>query len=80
MSQLIAIDADALESLRLEVSRLHKRLDAVQMTPKPQWLPIPAYAAHVGRTMRTVRNWINDGSVESKREGAVTLVKVSQGV
>lgn len=40
MSQLIAIDADALESLRIEVQRLHKRLDAVQMTPRPEWVTV----------------------------------------
>lgn len=80
MSQLIAIDANALESLRSEIHRLHKRLDAVQMTPRPEWLTVGEFADHVGRTKRTVRNWINEGSVETKREGGVTLVRVNQGV
>lgn len=76
MSQLIAIDANALESLLVEVQRLHKRLDAVQMMPMPEWVTVAEYAARVGRTKRTVRNWINEGSIETKREGAVTMVRV----
>ena len=79
MSQLIAIDPQALDALRVEIEKLHKRLDAVQMAPRPEWVTITDYAAHVNRTKRTVRNWINEGSVETKREGGVTLVRLSQG-
>lgn len=78
ISQLIAIDPNALESLTREVERLHKRLDAVQMQPQPEWLTVKEYAVHVGRTQRTVRNWINQGQVDTKREGEVTFVRVSQ--
>lgn len=78
MSQLIAIDPQALDALRVEIARLHKRLDAVQMAPRPEWVTVTDYAAHVKRTKRTVRNWINEGSVDTKREGGVTLVRLNQ--
>lgn len=80
MNQLIAIDPQALDALRVEIARLHKRLDAVQMAPRPEWITVGDYAEHVGRTKRTVRNWINEGSVETKREGGVTLVRINRDV
>jgi hypothetical protein len=75
---LIAVDPDALDRLFSEITRLHKRLDAVQMTPTPEWLTIPEYAAHVGKTQRTIRNWKDEGSIQTKVEGKTTLVRVSQ--
>lgn len=78
MTQLIAIDPDALEGLTREVKRLHQRLDAIEMQPKPEWVTVPEYAEMVGRTTRTIRNWIDSGKVETKRDGEVTLVRLSQ--
>lgn len=76
--QMIAIDPDALEGLTREVQRLHQRLDAVEMQPKPEWITVAQYADRVGRTKRTIRNWINEGRIETKMDGAVTMVRVSQ--
>lgn len=79
---LVAIDQDAFErsmkELRDEIARMNRRLDAVRMMPRDEWLTVTDYAKHVGRTKRTVRNWINSGTVETKREGEVTFVRVNQ--
>ena len=78
--QLIAIDPSALDSLRMEIVRLHRRLDGVTMAPRPEWVTVAEYAEKVGRTKRTVRNWIDAGTVDTKVEGKVLLVRITQGV
>lgn len=75
---LIAVDPDKLDALARDVQRLHARLDAVQMTAGPEWLTVKEYASHVGRTTRTVRNWIEGGKVDVKHDGEVVFVRVNQ--
>ena len=72
---LIAVDAGELQALRDEMAALRRAVEAVQMAPRPEWLTIPVYAAKVGRTAKTVRRWINEGSVETRQDGSVTLVR-----
>lgn len=74
---LIAADPGKLDTILDEIQRMHRRLDLVEMERRPYWLPLAAYAEHVGRTPRTVRNWIDAGKVDTKREGSVVFVKVS---
>lgn len=75
--QLIAIDPDALEEIMDQLTRLHTRLDRVEMRPKPEWLTINDYAEYVEREPRTVRNWINAGTVQTKKDGRRTMVRIN---
>jgi hypothetical protein len=79
MTQLIAIDANALADLRQEVSRLHKRLDAVQMTPRPEWVTVAEFAEIIGKSRRTVLRRIQEGELESKNIAGARMVRVIQG-
>lgn len=72
---MIAVDAGELQALRDEMTALRRAIEAVQMAPRPEWLTIPDYAAKVGRTAKTVRRWVNEGSIETRQDGSVTLVR-----
>lgn len=78
MSQLIAIDPNALESLTREVERLHQRLDAVQMQPQPEWLTVKEYADYVGRHPRTITRRIEAGELEACEMAGARMVRVNQ--
>lgn len=79
MSQLIAIDPQALEALCDEVSRLHKRLDAVQMIPRPEWVTVEEFAKLIDRHPRTVKRRIKAGEVETREIAGVCMVRVNLG-
>lgn len=72
---LIAIDATEIAAMREELRALRMEIRNVQMTPRPEWLTVSAYAHEVGRTERTVRAWIAAGRVESRRDGNVLMVR-----
>lgn len=72
---MIAVDANALDALKSQMERLERKID--QLTePEPDWMSIKDYAAHVGRSTKTVRNWIAEGKVEAETRGAVRGVRV----
>lgn len=71
-----AEDLRALESNLLgALDDIRKQLDSVTVTPPPQLMTIKEYAAFVGRDARTVRRWIDNGTVQSERVGNVTMVR-----
>lgn len=74
---LIAVDEGALAALIAEVAAIRRALEAVQMQPRPEWVPLAEYAAQVGRSQRTVRSWVRAGQVESRRDGGVTLIRAA---
>lgn len=74
---LIAIDPTELQSLRDELAALRRAIEKVALSPRPQWVTVAEYAEMRGKTAKTVRNWINAGQVETKRQGSVTLVRVT---
>ena len=59
-----------------QLATLQQMLADVVITPKPEWLPIHAYAAYVGRSSRTVIRMIRDGRLEMKLISGVKMVKV----
>lgn len=79
MTQLIAIDPNALNDLLSEVRRLNKRLDAVEMTPRPEWMTVDHFAAFIGKHRRTVIRRIEDGSLECREIAGVRMVRVNLG-
>lgn len=74
---MIAIDQGELQQLRAEVRELTRLLSGVKLTPLPQWQPLAEYAARVGKSEKTIRNWVREGTVESRREGSVLMIKAA---
>lgn len=75
---LIAVDPDALKSILEEIRELRKIVTQAQISAPQEWLTIPEYAAHVGKSVRTITNWKKAGQIETKIEGKTTLVRVNQ--
>nr|WP_309504345.1 hypothetical protein [uncultured Roseovarius sp.] len=75
--QLIAIDPHALEALQSEIARLHAKLDAVAMMPKPEWVPVNEFAEMIGKSRRTVLRRIKAGELETREIGGERMVHVS---
>lgn len=75
MKTMIAVDPDALAELHAKMDALNAKLDAVRMTPEPEWLPAADYAKQAGVTRRTVMNWIAAGRIESSRHGRTVMVR-----
>jgi P2-related tail formation protein len=72
---LIAVDAGELASLKAEVRALRQAIESISMQARPEWMQIKDYAAHIGRTERTVRNMAKRGEIETKRAGSVILIR-----
>ena len=73
---LIAVDPGALAELSAQIAALHARLDAVVMQPVPQWMTVKDYAAHIGRSVDTVRRKIRAGELETFEECGAVMVRV----
>ncbi|RWR28799.1 DNA-binding protein [Sinirhodobacter populi] len=72
---LLAFGSDELAALRADIAALRAEIAQVRMTPMDEWIKVQEYAKIVGRSERTVREWIKSGQVESKRTGGVLLVR-----
>lgn len=75
--QLIAIDPTALESLRREIARLHARLDAVTITPRPEWVTVKDAATALDVTPDTIRRKIKSGELQAKGTGKGRMVRLA---
>ncbi|SFC77530.1 helix-turn-helix domain-containing protein [Tropicimonas isoalkanivorans] len=57
MNSVIVISPDELRSIIAEVVR-----EAMQTTVEPEvWLPVPNVAHRLGKSEKTIRNWLGDG-------------------
>lgn len=72
---MIAVDQAELAALRAEMAALRRAVEGVRMTPLPEWVTVPEYAARMGRSTKTVRNWIREGRLDSKREAGILVVR-----
>lgn len=72
---MIAVDQSELAALREEMAAIRRALEGVQMAPRPDWLTVDAYAAQLGRTPKTVRAWVREGRLDSRREGSVLMIR-----
>lgn len=75
---MIAVDPDKLEDLARRMEALENAIRSVTMQPRPEWLSLSDYATDVGVTPRTVRNWIEAGKVETRREGEALFIRVNR--
>ncbi|MDO6591730.1 hypothetical protein DS901_13380 [Loktanella sp. D2R18] len=73
---LIAVDVVILENLTDEIRRLHQRLDAALITPRPEWVTVKEYANHIGRSERTVTRRIDSGELDVRHQCGVRMVRV----
>lgn len=74
---MIAVDQVAFQQLVDKVDQLARAINAVHMTPRSPWLSLAEYSARVGKSQKTVRNWIKDGKIESRREGTKLMIKAA---
>lgn len=72
---MIAVDAAALDAVLSRLERMEQKIDQLA-DPPPDWLSIKDYADHIGRSTKTVRNWIASGKVKAETRGAVRGIKI----
>lgn len=72
---MIAVDPALIERLATEVAALRAEIRGATIKPRDEWESIETFAARVGRTVQTVRLWVRQGKVESKRIGGVLLIR-----
>lgn len=72
---LVAYDPEALATLVEQLARIERKLEQVDLTPKPQWVPVKELAARLGRSPRTVTRMIERGEIESQYIGNVRMVR-----
>lgn len=75
MTTLLAIEEADLASLLARLERIEKKLDAVDMQPRQEWMTVKAMAEQLNRSPRTVTRMIDAGKVESKTVGSVRMVR-----
>lgn len=74
---LIAVDLGELQQLRQDVLTLSRLIESVKLTPISRWQSVSDYALHVGRSEKTIRNWVRDGKLSSRREGTVLMIEAA---
>lgn len=72
---MILIGDDDLAAIHAKLDAIAARMDQVHVEPLPDWVSVQRYAEIMGRSERTVRNWINAGQIESRRIGGVLQVR-----
>lgn len=75
---MIAVDPDKLDAILSRLETLETVIRSVKITPPPEWMTVTEYADSVGVTTRTVRNWVDAGKVDTRREGEVLFIRVSR--
>lgn len=69
MTTLIAIDPAKIDALIEAVARLEKRLDGATVKPRDEWESISDHAERIGLQAQTVRKWVRQGRIDSRRVG-----------
>ena len=78
MNQMTIVQTDQLDAMMEELKRLHRRLDAVEMTPKPEWVTVNEYAVLKNVSRRTVIRKIEAGKVEAQDIDGYRMIRVNQ--
>ncbi len=68
---------DDIASIREMLEAINRKLDAVIMEPRKEWMTVADYADHCKVTTRTVRNWIASGRLDTYQHGSKTMVRLS---
>lgn len=78
MNQMTIVQTDQLDAVMEELKRLHRRLDAVEMTPKPEWVTVNEYASLKNVSRRTVIRKIEAGKVDAQDIDGYRMIRVNQ--
>ena len=78
MNQMTIVQTDQLDAVMEELKRLHRRLDAVEMTPKPEWVTVNKYASLKNVSRRTVIRKIEAGKVDAQDIDGYRMIRVNQ--
>lgn len=82
MTAFVVISPDDLEALveravtKALGAEMKEQFGQAQIVPVPEWLSIPDYARHVGKSESTINRWIAQGIIETRMEGAARMVRV----
>lgn len=74
---MIAVDPGELETIREALVRLERRLDGATITPRNEWELMSEHASRAGVQTQTVRKWVREGRIDSRRVGAKTYVRAN---
>ena len=77
MTQLIAVDADALSEVITRLARLESKLADVTVQTVPEWMTIKQYAAHIERSTKTVKRRIDAGTIACRTIQGERMIKVN---
>lgn len=72
---MVMIGTDEIAALRAEILALTKKIDGATIKPRDEWELMADHAARAGVQVQTVRMWIRQGKIDSKRIGAKTYVR-----
>ncbi len=72
---LITVDPDALPGLCSKIDSPLAEIRNIRRSPMRELIAAHEYAKSVGRTTRTVSNWVKTGKIESKRHGRTLLIR-----
>jgi hypothetical protein len=75
-AQLIAVDAEALAALIAKVDALTDEVRAARIAPEPQWMTVPDFAKHIGRSVDTVMRKVRAGELEVRHVAGVRMIRV----
>lgn len=71
--QLLVISQADLDRLHDQLVQIQRRLDRVEMQPKPEWITMKEYAAKIGKSIDTVKRRLP--TLESRIEAGVTMIR-----
>lgn len=67
---------DDIAAIRAMVEAMQRKLDAVVMQPRPEWVTVHEYAEHHGVTIRTVQRWVAEGMIDTYRNGSKVMCRL----
>jgi excisionase family DNA binding protein len=76
MTQMIAIDARALDALKADIAELKEILRHSQIQPAPEWVSISQAARILECSETTIRRRIDRGEMEAQGAGKARKVRV----
>jgi len=72
---MVMIGTDEIAALRSEIADLKAAIVGATIKPRDEWETIRDHAERAGVQPQTVRAWIRNGRIDSKRVGNVTYVR-----
>lgn len=71
-------DPEDLAAIHAKLDFIIAELAKVQMSPQGEWVTVAEYAKIANVTPRTVRNWIDQGRLDTHQHGSKTMVRIKR--